>query len=190
VAVPEVTAKQLHGWFAGSIKRRPVPDLDLCRELAEAINRHRATLDRIIARRRAGVRNNVDQVVIYARLLRSLSRRIPPDELNVLVPPWPDAVEKLDRTLTSFLEPFPHRRQSGATKSRLWLMCSRLFTPHIVATLDRAGWPSISTTNPTSPVIAVLAELIGVVTGDEPPDHASLGSTLRQAAGKGRKETR
>jgi hypothetical protein len=181
-----VTAKELHECFAQVIKRRSVPGIDLCAELAEQINQYVPAFDAMHATR-GGFPAYWHNAVLKAmrdgrRFMHSL-QRIPVIE-NLLVP-RPTFVDEIQAVLAKFLKQNGRRRRRD-TKSEIWTLCAEEFTPHIVDTLRRAGWRKVSTTDKDSAVIAVLSELIGALTGDMPPDKASLGSTLRQA--KTRKE--
>lgn len=179
---PEVTAEQLHGWFGAAIKRpQRRPDMALCVELAEKINHYRPLFDEVHSFWPAGAtRDLIVTAVRDARRLDHSLRLIPLDEVNRLYLPGFIGVEELLAALARFHEPFGSRLPSRALKSNQWVYCAQLLTPHIVDTLREAGWRLISKTSKDGPVIAVLRELIGLVTGDKPPDRASLGSILRQ----------
>lgn len=178
-----VAAKRLHDCFARAIKRRRVPDMDLCAELAEQIEPLLSLLKAMYAaRQRAFVRRwrkDAAEAVIAARHFAATLRRLQPDGQNRLI--TRDAVdEDLRLKLDKWLEwhgQWPHRE----TESDLRVACADAFTPRIVETLRKAGWRRISTDSDGGPVTAVLSMLIGAVTGEEPPDQASVGRTLREA---------
>lgn len=187
-----VTAEKLYERFNDAISaRRPHPDIGLCDELATNINQYRPSFDYQMAARRSDfvVRARKDQARVAkdARRLLSSLRRLPVH----WEPNNEDDGEDILTMVAKIVEVFGSRRvQIKETKADLWVSCAKMFTPHIVDTLRKAGWKRISSTSPEGPVIAVLSLLIGAVTGEE-PDWGSLSSTLksRAAGDKTRRKT-
>ncbi len=196
---PENGCTQVYGFAATRLVRdaisRPelVPDMDDCAKLAAQFNRYRPMFNWLHAMKSARMRRDVVRavrVVKDARRLHSSLHQIQSNPVNLRLFPGFIYADELQWTLTKFLEPFGRRWRVSGTKAVPWIACADAITPHIVDTLRKAGWRKVSPTYKKSPVIAILAMLIGAVMGDEPPDPDSLGSTLRQAAKKRKKARR
>lgn len=74
-----------------------------------------------------------------ARSLRSALQRIKPfPDHRLLIGPTPEA--ELEAAVTRFLEIFGRRQSLTVTKTRLALVYSSTFTPHIGEALSNAEW--------------------------------------------------
>jgi hypothetical protein len=166
-----VTAEDLHQWFKDAISRRPVPNMDLCAVLAKQINGYK-----LWDVKRDLMLDFIPEALSEAR---ALSRSLLRIKRQISVHEWPVG-DALIGALVAFEKEWGHvpRSVSGNDK---WCAYASIFTPDIVETLQKAGWSNPSQTSDNGPVTAVLSKLIGAATGEEPPDQASLGRSLREA---------